>query len=279
VTTLNALATLAEYKAWIAVRGLDGVVNPDASDDLAMELILRGVSRYIENQSRRQFVPTFETRYYNISDDRVLWLDGDLLEVTSLVNGEGTAIASSEYYLESRNLSPKYSLTLKQTSTVRMLHDAAGNSERVISLTGVWGYHDKYPLAWLTGSTLAEALDISETGFDVASSDLFTIGQLVRIENELSYLSEINNNTLTGTRGENGSTPATHSTSTAVKIWQVQDDIKTACLQIAQSVYAARSGQSSSGKITITAAGVVIRPEEVPPMAKDIIESYVPRVW
>ena len=51
-------------------------------------------------------------------------------------------------------------------------------------------------------------------------------------------------------------------------------DIKTACLAIAQSVYGARSGQSSQGKVTVTAAGVVIRPEDVPAMAQKIIDYW-----
>jgi len=62
---------------------------------------------------------------------------------------------------------------------------------------------------------------------------------------------------------------------TAIFGWpSVPVDIRDATLSIVQSKYMLRSGQSSGGKITITAAGIVIRPEDVPPMAQKTIESY-----
>ena len=51
-------------------------------------------------------------------------------------------------------------------------------------------------------------------------------------------------------------------------------DVKEACLLIAQAVGASRSGQSSIGRVTVTAAGVVIRPEDVPAKAQAIINHY-----
>ena len=44
----------------------------------------------------------------------------------------------------------------------------------------------------------------------------------------------------------------------------VPDNIKEDCLQIANNVYQGRTGQTSAGKITVTAAGIVIRPEDIP---------------
>ncbi len=51
-------------------------------------------------------------------------------------------------------------------------------------------------------------------------------------------------------------------------------DIKEATLSIAQSLYATRSGQASGGKVTITANGIVIRPEDVPAFAQKVIMHY-----
>jgi hypothetical protein len=272
MTTLNAYASLADYKSWIAVRG--GSVSTDTSDDASIESILRGVSRYIDGQTRRQFYPTVETRYYDIPRGRMLELDADLLEVITLTNGDGTTIAGTEYLLESRNSTPYWGIKLKGSSSVVWQADASGNSERVIAVNGIWGYHDRYSLAWLLGSTAAEAMDDSETGYDVTSGAAFAVGSLIRFDNELGYLSAVVTNTLTTTRGENFSTAASHLTGINVYIWQVMEDIKTTCLEIAQSVYGTRSGQSASGKITVTAAGVVIRPEEVPPLAQKVLDSY-----
>lgn len=272
MSTLNAYATLSDYKKWIVTRG--GSVSQDLLDDEVIEWILKGASAYIDSKTRRNFFPFVETRYYDIPYDRTLWLDGDLLEVISLLNGDGTPIASTEYFLEGKNFTPHWAVKLKQSSSVYWAVDSDGNTERVIGITGIWGYHDWYAKAWLTGSTLGEELDTSETGLDVASNSLFAVGNLVRIDNEINYISALPTGSLTGTRGENGSTAAAHITGTAVKIWQVMEDIRTACLEITQSVNAKRSGQSAAGKITVTGAGVVIRPEDVPPMAQALIETY-----
>ena len=63
---------------------------------------------------------------------------------------------------------------------------------------------------------------------------------------------------------------------TAIFGWPaIPNDISDACKMIVQGVYSLRSGQASSGKITVTSAGVVIRPEEVPAIARSIIANYL----
>lgn len=69
-----------------------------------------------------------------------------------------------------------------------------------------------------TSSTLAEALDASETGIDVADGTLFKRGHIVKVESELMHVSSVASNTLTVIRGYAGSTAATHATSTAIYI-------------------------------------------------------------
>ena len=54
----------------------------------------------------------------------------------------------------------------------------------------------------------------------------------------------------------------------------IPDDIRGATLNIVQSVNNIRSGQSANGRITVTQAGIVIRPEEVPPIAQMTIANY-----
>jgi hypothetical protein len=54
----------------------------------------------------------------------------------------------------------------------------------------------------------------------------------------------------------------------------VPDDIKQATLGIVQNLYAARTGQTSPGNVSVTAAGIVIRPQDVPGWAQVIITAY-----
>ena len=53
------------------------------------------------------------------------------------------------------------------------------------------------------------------------------------------------------------------------------DDIKSACLMIATSAYKRRFGESTSSTATITAAGVVLTPQDIPSQAADIIRLFV----
>tara|TARA_R100001510_G_scaffold56151_1_gene61184 strand:+ start:57 stop:986 length:930 start_codon:yes stop_codon:yes gene_type:complete len=69
----------------------------------------------------------------------------------------------------------------------------------------------------IVSTTLAEDLDATETEIDVASSTGFDSAGTIFIENEQITYTGISTNTFTGcTRGANGTTATTHSTSTSV---------------------------------------------------------------
>ena len=69
----------------------------------------------------------------------------------------------------------------------------------------------------IVSTTLAEELDATETEIDVASSTGFDSAGTIFIENEQITYTGISTNTFTGcTRGANGTTAATHNTSTSV---------------------------------------------------------------
>lgn len=278
MTTLNAYATLAEYKAFAVSRGQSGATATDTGDDAVIEMLLKAASRYIDTQTGRHFYPLVQTRYFDVPDDQIdvrsLKLDADLLEVISLVNGDGVTIPSTEYTLRPRNDSPRSEIRLVDNSTYIWASDGAGNVHDIIAVTGIWGFHNRYQLAWLLGSTLAEALDTSETGIDVTSGTPFAVGNIVKFENELSYISAVVTNTLTGTRGENGSTAAAHDTAGNVYIWQFMDELKNAVLETAKQAYGRRFGQSGSNTATVTGAGIVLSPRDIPAMATDFVRTY-----
>lgn len=274
MTTLNAYATLAEYKNYVTARGQTS--STDATDDAVIELLLKMASRYIDEQTGRRFYPYVQTRYYDVPSDggRILTLDADLLEVITLVNGDGTTIPSTDYTLRPRNETPHQYIRIVDNSTYYWASDGAGDTHDVIEVTGIWGYHNKYNQAWLLGSTLNEALDTSETGMDVTSGTSFSIGDITKIDNELMFMSSKSSNTLTTTRGENGSTAAAHDNGANVYIWQTMDEIKTAVLETAMQAYKRRYGTSTNSAATITGAGVVLAPKDIPTMTTHLIGSY-----
>lgn len=272
MTTLNSYATLAEYKAYTTARGQ--TATTDTADDAVIESLLKAISRYVDAQTARWFYPRIETRYFDVPYSRELIVDADLLEVLSITNGDGTLIPSTEYSLRPRNQSPHFIIRLVDNSTYYWASDGSGNTHDVIEVTGVWGYHNRYSVAWETITTLAEDLDTSETGIDVTSGTNFSAGNIVRIGDELSYISTIVTNTLTGTRGENGSTAASHLTGVNVRVWQFMDELKTATLETALQAYRRRFGQSGTNQATITAAGVVLSPKDIPTIMVDFLNIH-----
>jgi len=54
----------------------------------------------------------------------------------------------------------------------------------------------------------------------------------------------------------------------------VPDEIRLACIEIAHAANARRSGQNLTGIAEVTAAGVVISPEDITPFAKAILMQY-----
>jgi len=277
MSTLNAYATLAEFKAYWQDRG--GTTKTDTGDDAVIERLLRTASQLLDTKTGRHFWPSVETRYFSVPDGesidpRRLDLDEDLLEVISVANGDGTTLPSSAYDLLPRNLTPYNGIRLKDNVPYIWVSNTTGNIHFVIAVTGIWGFHNHYPLAWLVGSTAAEDMDTSETGYDVASGAGFAIGNLIRFDNELGYLSNVVTNTLTTTRGENYSAAATHLTGINVSIWQVMEEAKNAVCEIANTAYNRRFGQSTSNTETVTPAGIVLSPKDIPSLAQEFIRSY-----
>lgn len=274
MTTRNTYATLSEYKAYFVGRG--GEVQPDIQDDGVIEQLLESASRYLDAKMGRWFYPRIETRSYDVPEDNRLWFDADLLEVTTLTNGDDTTIASTQYNLLPKNVSPKYALEIKDVSSVTWEDDSSGDTEFVIDVLGVWGFHDRYSQdAWKAVTTTAEALDTSELGIDMTSDRYFEPGRIFKIDSEIFHVESKTGNTVTVVkRGDNGSTAATHLTAATVSIWQPMEDARNACIEIANTAYHRRFGQSVQAKEQVTAAGIVLTPREIPVMAEHFIEVY-----
>jgi len=203
LTITNGYATLNEYKAWIAARGLAGSVGTDASDDTVIELLIESVSRYIDREAGRKFWKDSAdvTRYFQAKDNYTVFV-GDLaaapttVSVDLLNDRDYTDLAATDVY----ELSPANAA-------------ADGMPYHYINIIETSGYY----------------FTTSRRGVKVVAKFGFP---------------------------------------------SVPMDIKEACLSTVQAINGLRSGQASNGKITVTAAGIVIRPEEVPIFALGIIKKY-----
>lgn len=193
MTITNGYTTLDNIKALLRIK----TTPADTTEDALLERMVENASRLFDGESGRTFYARSETRYFDVPTGRSLWLDDDLLTVTAITNGDGTEIADTEYILEPRNGSPKYKITLKQSSSVRWTTDGSGNTEGVIAVEGSWGYASSAPA-----------------------------------------------------------------------------DVRGAVESIVTTTYRSRYGQNVQGAAQVTAAGVVITPQDIPAEAWAVIRRY-----
>lgn len=273
---VNSYATLADYKAYATARGQ--TAGADATDDGVIQDLLNASSRFIDLQSRRRFYPSIEAHLFDIPDGRDIYLDDDLLEVTTFSNGDSATI--TDYILKGRN-TPYWCISLRDTANVTWETNTGGSSEQVISLLGIWGYHDNYSQrAWLQVGTLSAAItDTTTLAFSATTGHSITAGNILKIGSEIYNVVTAATNTITPiVRGDNGSTAATHLINAPIYAWQPMTGAKQSCIEIANSSYQKRFGRNTGESATVTAAGVVLTPRDIPATAQAFISSMVPLV-
>jgi len=130
--------TLANLRTW---------VNVATGDDSPLQWAVDAAIAYVEKSTGRLFVAATETRSYVpgknfVSHDHfTLHLMNDLVSVTTLTNGDGVEISSSDYTLYSNSGSaPYHQIVLHPWSSVRF-----GFVSQNITVAGDWGYSADCP--------------------------------------------------------------------------------------------------------------------------------------
>lgn len=127
----------SDYCTTAEVKALAGTTL--TTDDTLIAALVTRASAMIDRYTGRKFVERTETRYYTPGEDThgsALFLDDDLLSVTTLTNGDGSVIPSAGYILMPLNGSPKFGVSLKSAYSWYTPTDAEGS----ISVAGTWGY-------------------------------------------------------------------------------------------------------------------------------------------
>lgn len=233
MSVINGYCTLADLQAFIP--------NSTNANTTMLEQSIEAASRAIEGATGKLFYPSIKTNSYDLPRgyfSSELCLKDDLLELLTFTNGDATTLAATEFDLWPYNWYPKASVILKDTSDYSYQAPTSGDTHGVIDVLGVWGYHQNYSVAWLTGSTLNGAISsTSATSVTVTSGTSFVAGHIIRVDNELMRVTNVVTNTLTVDRGWNGSTAATHLTGVTAYIWRAQADIIRATLIQAARLY------------------------------------------
>uniref|UniRef100_A0A6M3XQC0 Putative tail protein n=1 Tax=viral metagenome TaxID=1070528 RepID=A0A6M3XQC0_9ZZZZ len=176
-----------------------GSINGD-SQDAIIDRIIEAQSRQIDRVTRRFFIPRTETRLYRwppilsfgrYSRSIVLWLDQDLLSVTTLQtkaqDASPTTIAATDYFTEPNNLGPPYDrIEIDQSSDAAW--ESGDTPQRSISVTGSWGYGNDTRSAGTVSSGLAS--DAAATSMVCSDSSLIGVGNTLLIGTEQIFVKD-----------------------------------------------------------------------------------------
>tara|TARA_Y100001963_G_scaffold354_1_gene580 strand:+ start:1625 stop:2686 length:1062 start_codon:yes stop_codon:yes gene_type:complete len=112
-------------------------------------------------------------------------------------------------YIFMPNLRQMYGSTTNSTARAYVLDNQVPDANMYVALNNV---------AAGDAQLVAEAIDGSETEIDVDEGAYFFVGDLIRVENEIMEVTSISSNTLTVIRGTHGSSAASHSDDTAIRL-------------------------------------------------------------
>jgi hypothetical protein len=266
---------LCTYATLTAFRERQGLAADDTADDARMLAKLRAATAQIERYTGRSFLPVVATRHFDWHDARTLLFRGyDLLELTSITNGDGTTVDPAAILPFGGTNGPIVGVEL---DTTRGFFVYLTTKTRALTVTGVWGWHDDYANAWKpSGDTIpAGGINASVTTFTVASvsgadgwnlSPRFQPGQLLRVDTEYMSLvaADASTNTLTVVRGVNGSTAADHAASAPISVYVPPADIAEIALRWAAWLYKTEDAGDFGGVTAEPALGQIAVPPAIP---------------
>lgn len=133
-TDSHRYATLSQLRQYLG--------GTASADDVLLRACLDRATAEIDTHCRRRFDASgTATREYDDGcvSGEYLWLDDDLLSVSTLTNGNGVEIAADGYWLEPRNISPASIIRLKSSEVWSF------NTDGRIEVEGIWGYSTTPP--------------------------------------------------------------------------------------------------------------------------------------
>lgn len=132
----SSYATLDQLKAYIP-----GITSSSTNDDLLEDCLARATAA-IETFCGRKFKAESDTtRHFDAVRDvcgTTLYVDEDLAQITSIVNGDGQTLSPSVYTTEPRNRGPYFAIKIKLSSSALWMFQT--DPEDAISITGRWAF-------------------------------------------------------------------------------------------------------------------------------------------
>ena len=183
----NWYASREQLKRSLEIKGVER--------DFTIDRIIESISRLIDRETRRFFIPRTETRLYRwpnhiYGQGQVLYLDQDLISITTLQseaqNASPTTIGAADYFLEPNNTGPPYDrIEIDISSTASF--NSGDTPQRSISVLGSWGYDNDTRSTGTVASGLAS--DATVTTFVCSNASLIEVGDTLLIESEQVFVS------------------------------------------------------------------------------------------
>lgn len=137
---LNSYTTLAAFRDRL------GLAATDTGDDARLLARLRAATAQIDRYVGRHFWPLVATRRFDWRNARTLLFRGfDLLELTSITNGDGSTIDPSAILALGGTVGPIIGVELDANKAFFTYQNTI---TRAIAVAGIWGWHNDYTNAW-----------------------------------------------------------------------------------------------------------------------------------
>lgn len=236
---MYTLSTLYQLRARL------GLATADTADDTRLLAALQAASAQIERAAGRRFCPRKTALQHDFTSSLELLLDDDLLELTSITNGDGSAV----------NLSDVIPVPDEAPfSFLRLIGSSAFywnlSRTQAITVTGVWGWHDRAAEMWRSSADTVQNNPLSSSAISLTVADAdgadaetetprFQVGHLLKIENEYLRVLGVNTvtNVLTVMRAVNGTSAASHVLNTPIYVYQPPADLNQLSLRWASWLY------------------------------------------
>ena len=232
---------LLSYASLDQLKSRNRVYNTDDDERYKAKLFL--ASRQLEVMTGRVFLPWLGTHSFDwYSASKVKFTGADLLALTGISDDGGAENGSDVILLSARQTGPYYGAELLPSASFQYQY----TSTRCIDVVGVWGYHLDSANAWidtlvtvpiggLTDSALSMTLSAVAAADGGGIAPAFQTLQLLKIDSEYLWVTGVSASAkvVSVQRGVQGTTAAAHTAGAAIYRFDIDADIKEACLALA----------------------------------------------
>lgn len=254
----------ADYTTLGAVKRYIEIATTLTTDDALLIELIREASDTITDQCNRSFVPSTDVRTFSVPrSGLVLELPSDLLTITTITEATVALVLTTDY--TPMPLTAPY-VALRRVSDVWEWNDT-------IVLTGLWGWNNAPSQMWRSLATLNAAINDSVTTITPAVATAVDVLSYIKVDSEVMQVTAVatGNTSYTVTRGELGTTAASHLISAAVTRYQQYEPINRAAALRAAHLYRIRANPGGE-RIEGTQGAFTISPKE-PQIVADTVRK------